>query len=59
MDIKKIPMYIVEGCVLSEDALHELMVDVKDKLQPANMRVSDVAGNEFTINDQGFLIKKS
>ena len=63
MNIKRItaPMFKVYGFMLDEYMLNEyelrqLMIDVKKGLVPANISVSDMAGNETTINEQGFLV---
>lgn len=58
MTIKRItaPMFKIEDMLINEYELRQLMVDVKKGLVPANISVSDMAGNETTINEQGFLV---
>ena len=63
MNIKRIsaPMFKVYGPVLdwylvNEYELRQIMIDVKKGLLPANIEVVDMAGNETTINEKGFLV---
>ena len=65
MNIKRItaPMFKVYGPMLDEYMLNEyelrqLMIDVKNGVIPAAsiIGVSDMAGNETVINEQGFLV---
>jgi hypothetical protein len=58
MNIKRItpPMFKVDNILINEYELRQLMVDVKKGLQPANITVCDMAGNETTINEKGFLV---
>jgi hypothetical protein len=57
MKIKRItaPMFKVIGILINEYELRQLMVDVKKGIVPANIKVTDAAGNESLINEHGFL----
>lgn len=64
MNIKRItaPMFkvyydVLDEYIINEYELRQLMIDVKNGVIPASIiSVSDMAGNETTINEQGFLV---